>query len=80
MVTQDTPNVLTAVRFCREDPNMTALIIPFEEKKQEAICSFCKKPKSKVKKMVVSASGRAICDACLTTCTRLAEDTNPDAA
>jgi hypothetical protein len=50
---------------------MAAEVIPFDLKDQEPKCSFCKTPKSKSKNMVVSSTGKAICDKCLKTCTNL---------
>ena len=50
---------------------MTAEIIEFNNKEVEPKCSFCKTPKAKAKRMVVSSNGRAICDICLKTCTNL---------
>ncbi len=52
---------------------MTAQIIQFETKKKEPVCSFCKKPKSKVKKMA-GTNTAFICDVCLAKCTQLAKD------
>jgi len=49
----------------------TADIIPFDIKEAEPKCSFCKTPKSKVKRMVTSKTGKAICDKCLLTCTTI---------
>jgi len=49
---------------------MTAKIIQFEEK--EPVCSFCKKPKSKVKNLIAGINNFAfICDECLKKCTKL---------
>ena len=50
---------------------MIAEVIPFDLKDQEPKCSFCKILKSKAKHMVVSSTGKAICDKCLKTCTDL---------
>ena len=50
---------------------MTAKIIPFSDK--EPICAFCKTPKSKAKKFVVSSSGMGICDKCLKICKEKAD-------
>lgn len=50
---------------------MTAEVIPFDKQEQEPKCSFCKITKSKAKNMVVSSTGKAICDKCLKTCTNL---------
>lgn len=51
---------------------MTAKIIPFEDK--EPICSFCKKPKSKVKNLVKGKGSAHICDKCLEKCTNLIKE------
>lgn len=51
---------------------MTAKIIPFEDKK-DPICDFCKKPKSKVKKMAGNGN-KHICDVCLAKCTQLIKE------
>ena len=58
-----------------EAKKMTAKIIQFNEKKKEAICSFCKKPKSKVRKMAGTDSA-VICDVCLAKCTQLVKEDN----
>lgn len=50
---------------------MTAKIISFETK--EPICSFCKKPKSKVKHLISGKNGY-ICNTCLEKCTKLIKD------
>lgn len=51
---------------------MTAKIILFEPK--EPICSFCKKPKSKVKHLIKGKNGAHICDSCLDKCKELVKD------
>jgi transposase-like protein len=53
---------------------MTASIIPFEKEKYDPKCSFCKKPKSKVKKMVDSHKGYFICDECIKKCKELTKE------
>lgn len=54
---------------------MTAKIIPFERK--EPVCSFCKKPKSKVTHLIKGNSGAHICEECLKKCKeRLNEDSS----
>ena len=54
---------------------MTAKIIPFDDKKPEPKCSFCKTPKSKTRNMAGNAdNGAFICDKCIAKCKELVKD------
>ena len=45
---------------------MTAQIIPMDEPSKELVCSFCKTPMSKAKKLISSGvTKHCICDQCV---------------
>ena len=51
-----------------------ANVIPFNPPKAPEKCSFCGRPKAKVKRLIGEAGGAMICDACVVRCNELLKD------